>query len=103
MRILIITDSIQEWANDISRYLNRYMNSIKIYEHSAKIQNRLFEIHITDSAETCSRRRYTNIIIDKFVNDELLEQIKAHQIDGMVYTKDYYSPVDYNKILRGET
>lgn len=102
MRILIITDNIQGWAYDISRYLNHYMNTIKIYEHSARIQNRLFEIFITDSAETCSRSMYTNIIIDKFVNDELLKQIKAHQAHGMVYTGNYYSEVDYNKILRGE-
>ena len=77
------------------------MNSIKFYEHGIRIQNRFIEIFITDSAETCSRVRYTNIIIDKFINDESLEQIKAHLIHGMVYTKDYYSPVDYSKILRG--
>lgn len=101
MRILIITNNVQEWANDISQYLNRYMNSIKIYEHGATIQNRLFEIVITDSAEMRGRSRYTNIIIDKFVNDELLEQIKAHQIHGMVYTGNYYEPIDYNGIFRG--
>lgn len=102
MRILIVTNDVQGWAYDISRYLNPYMNSTKIYEHEAKIQNKLFEIVITDNAETYSRSRYTNIIIDKFVNDELLEQIKAHHVNVVLYTKDYYSPVDYNKILRGE-
>lgn len=90
MRILIITDNIQEWANDISRYLNRYMNSIKIYEHNAIIQNRFFEIVITDSAEMRDRYRYTNVIIDKFVNDELLDLIKTHTVHGFVYTGNYY-------------
>lgn len=90
MRILIITNNIEERANDISRYLNCDMNSIKFYEHGIRIQNRLCSITITDNAEMCGRERFTNIIIDKFINDSLIEQIKIHQMIGIEFTSNFY-------------
>lgn len=99
MRVLIITDDVTEWLQKIMHYFAH--TTYKQTEHTATITNQFVEIFITDSAEMRGRSRYTNIIIDKFVNDELLEQIKAHQIHGVVYTGNYYEPIDYNGIFRG--
>lgn len=87
MRILIITDDIIEWLQEIMHYF--IYTSCKQTEHTATITNQFVKIFITDSAENLDRSKYTNIIIDKFVNDELLEQIKARLINCVIY-------VDYN-------
>lgn len=88
MRVLIITDDIEEWLEALRYYLTN--TTYKHYKHGAIIENKFIRINITDSAEMIGRVRYTNILIDKFVNNDLLEQIRAHQIVGVEYTSGFY-------------
>ena len=93
MRVLIITDDVTEWLQKIMRYFT--YTTYSQTEHTAIITNQLVEIFITDSVEDLGRKRYTNVIIDKFVNDNLLDLIKAYMAYGFVYTSKYY----YERIL----
>ena len=76
MRVLIITDDVTEWLQKIMHYFVH--TTYKQTEHTATITNQFVEIFITDSAEMLGRRRYTNIIIDKFIDDNLLNLIKMY-------------------------
>lgn len=91
MRVLIITDDVTEWLQKIMHYFVH--TTYKQTEHTATITNQFVKIFITDSAEMLGRERYTNIIIDKFVDDNLLNLIKMHRIHGDVYTGKYYERI----------
>ena len=92
MRVLIITDDVTEWLQKMMHYFAH--TTYKQTEHTATITNQFVEIFITDSAEMLGRRRYTNIIIDKFIDDNLLNLIKMYRIHGDVYTNKYYERID---------
>lgn len=88
MKVLIITDDIEEWLEALRYYLTN--TTYKHYKRAAIIENKFIRIDITDNAEMIGRTRYTNILIDKFVNNDLLDQIKEHLFVSVEYTSGFY-------------
>ena len=90
IKILILTDDICKWSQNIIEDLSDTMSTIQSRNNSARICNNTFVFQMIDSVVNCKAKKFNTIIIDKNIDKDIIEHILTPMlcVGGIVVNAD---------------